>query len=1270
MALGSCFFQLNLDLLLLDRVHRGASLRAASYIRNGRDPTVLADLAAAEGGGEALGLRCMPMRWAPIPRLARRLIFAGGAPAPEVCLRLAQVWEAASRGSPRHLASAWLPEAPPWLEIFVLEAVAYRARELIAGRRAQEPAKFRAEVVEGMLEAAGEPPALLVRLVTCADPREWDGRDCRRLFTRLKDFAAALERHPQAVLEGLDLAAHVKVGNLELLAETGVPEPVSPQEPPPSAEPLGPAPPRDESVATRNRLIAERLAQLAADGAKSVRAAAQPLVLRDPDRYRPVVECLLTQGAAVQRSRAAHLLLAIAGDAARPLLEERLAADLAVSVKKTLRELLARPGELEDDGGRTADEPATASPAPPAVELPELEPPPLVAPVAAETRAALWDFLQAWNSSASDLYQQRTGAGRLFMSRPVLYTKTDLTKAVKALERARYKPKGNIHLLKRDFRFQSMPPFRDFLTRPEVEAIHAVRLLTMLGYVDPYRGFGQRILHLERLLIGPGFDLNFEHWRESHRLAGGRPFGLRELAAVFRTLGLDQEEIGWTRLRGKYWGQFRWQDEAIWPYFVESPELLEEALGTRASSRKIQSWERADLRTNAFEVLATLPALPPSLVPGLWDVALGEAKTLQPLAQSALEAIPGKEATLIEALAASRWTRRAAAAEWLGRLRYQPAREALLARWGKEKQEHTRGAVLQALEDLGEDVDRLLPRDGLLREAETNLAKGRGKALQWFPFELLPELAWHDGRPVAPPALEWLIVRAAKLGRPEPGPLLRRYVARLGTGDREVLGRFVLDAWIARDTRPMTRAEVEGVCRQRAAQIARWDRQRGEEEIFRDLLRFELGRPSGSAIAQKGILAVTAACGGSRLAPAVERYLKTWYGQRAAQCKALLHMLSWIDDPSALQLLLAVAARFRTAGIQREAERLGEQLAERRGWSLAELGDRTVPDAGFSWPAGGGPPAQSLDLGGGRVYTTVLDDDLEIVLENPGGRVVKALPGPRAGDDPEVVKAARKALAASRRQLKEAVRLQTQRLYEALCTERSWPFDDWRVYLAGHPILGRLCRRLVWTAAEGDQPGVTFRLLDDGELTAAGDEPVELAADAVVRLAHDLRVGPGEAAAWLEHFEDYEVAPLFRQLGTNVFTLDDEHRNLTELPAFEGYMIEAFTLRGAAGKLGWNRGEAQDGGWFGDYRKRFPTLGLDAVLLFTGNGLPEENVVVALRGLAFEAVSDEKETWRGAQPLRLRDVPRVLLSEAWNDLRLIGEQGSGYDPDWQKKCWW
>ena len=416
-------------------------------------------------------------------------------------------------------------------------------------------------------------------------------------------------------------------------------------------------------------------------------------------------------------------------------------------------------------------------------------------------------------------------------------------------------------------------------------------------------------------------------------------------------------------------------------------------------------------------------------------------------------------------------------------------------------------------------------------------------------------------------------------------------------------------------------------------------------------------QPAGSAIGSKGVLAVAAACAGERAADPVARFLKEWYGMRAAQGKALIAMLAWIDHPGATQLMLSVGSRFRTKSFQEEATRQAEALAERKGWSIGELADRTIPTAGFD-------ESGTIDLSyGDRTFSAVLVPDLSIELRSPEGKKIGSLPAPRQSDDEVQAKDAKKALAQAKKELKSIAQLQTARLYEALCTERSWQFDDWQRYLNRHPVVRHLTQRLAWVATTSEGTTV-FRPLDDGTLTNVDDDELKVPPDAMVAVAHDSLLDEATVRAWQQHLEDYEVVPLFQQFGKGTFTLPAADSGAKELTGFKGYLLEAFALRGRAGKLGYTRGTTEDGGWFYQYEKRFPTLGMSAVVEFTGNPLPEANRTVALTALKFHQVGPSSRT----SDLRLGDVPKVLLSEAYNDMRLMAADGSGFDPDWEKRA--
>jgi hypothetical protein len=116
----------------------------------------------------------------------------------------------------------------------------------------------------------------------------------------------------------------------------------------------------------------------------------------------------------------------------------------------------------------------------------------------------------------------------------------------------------------------------------------------------------------------------------------------------------------------------------------------------------------------------------------------------------------------------------------------------------------------------------------------------------------------------------------------------------------------------------------------------------------------------------------------------------------------------------------------------------------------------------------------------------------------------------------------------------------------------------------------------------------------------------------------------------------------------------------------KGWVTDAFTIRGAAAKLGYERGPALDGGFFNEYRKSFSSAGLAAVIEFTGNGLPEQNVPAALIALKFERAT---APGRYSGAVMLRDVPPVLLSECWNDYHGMAAKAK-FDAEWEKKSQW
>lgn len=102
----------------------------------------------------------------------------------------------------------------------------------------------------------------------------------------------------------------------------------------------------------------------------------------------------------------------------------------------------------------------------------------------------------------------------------------------------------------------------------------------------------------------------------------------------------------------------------------------------------------------------------------------------------------------------------------------------------------------------------------------------------------------------------------------------------------------------------------------------------------------------GSAIKDKGMLALIAGGDAQTLLGMIQPFMKKRY-ERRAQIEAMLQALANSDDPVAIQFLLSISRRYRTNSVQELARAQVSQIAARNGWTQDELADRTVQTAGL-----------------------------------------------------------------------------------------------------------------------------------------------------------------------------------------------------------------------------------------------------------------------------------------------------------------------------------
>ncbi len=627
---------------------------------------------------------------------------------------------------------------------------------------------------------------------------------------------------------------------------------------------------------------------------------------------------------------------------------------------------------------------------------------------------------------------------------------------------------------------------------------------------------------------------------------------------------------------------------------------------------------------------------------------------------------PRIAAELVPSLASGKAAERLAAAEWLRSLGDSSVVPALRKAIEKEKVDLVKQAQMAAVESFGGSLEEYLNPERLLADATKAMAKALPPALDWIDLQDLPTVRWADGSPVDQSIISWFMVGAVKSKSAEPSPLLRRYFGQMIEDDVQRFASSVLDLWIAHDLLGMTREQAEREVRADIAEIlagyAAYPQ--GWAHLIRTPAELEaqiptrvdylMSRPAGSAVPSRGLLGLAAAGGDVTLVERTVAYINKWRGERVSQCRALVQMLAWIDHPLATQAVLAISTRFRTKTIQAEATEQARLLAERQGWTLDQLADRTIPTGGFDNDG-------RLELSyGPRTFTAQLGDDLKVVLFNDdSAAAIKALPDARVDEDATLARAAKAELTVAKREAKQAIKIQPERLRQAMCLQRSWGVEEFRRDLIDHPIMRRLAARLVWSA---EAPGevTSFRPLTDATMLDLDDGSVELRDDAVIRVAHDLTVPPGEGPRWLTHFADYEVPPLFTQFGRP--KLPEQLPDVID--AFTGHMIGTFKLKRQMTKLGWRTGGSVGGGVVSSIVKLFPGADLQVVLEIAGMPAYAEDWTTALKSLYFLR-DGRRPALTNAVPLR--SLPPVLVAEIYNDVASIAAVGTGFDPDWEAK---
>jgi hypothetical protein len=325
-----------------------------------------------------------------------------------------------------------------------------------------------------------------------------------------------------------------------------------------------------------------------------------------------------------------------------------------------------------------------------------------------------------------------------------------------------------------------------------------------------------------------------------------------------------------------------------------------------------------------------------------------------------------------------------------------------------------------------------------------------------------------------------------------------------------------------------------------------------------------------------------------RLAELVEPWSSSGRYGRAVTALRVLGRLGSDDALSAVQ---RISTKAKSRPLRKEAGRQLAEIAERRGLSAEQLGDRLAP---------------------------------EVDPDAPGDR--------------------------TKRQLSALVKAEAKRLELALVAGRRWEADEFARVVVGHPLLRWLARRLVWAACDEGGSTTLFRVAEDRTFADASDSMVQLAAACQVRLVHPLEVEAAERRRWSSLLADYELDPPFPQMEREVFAATDEERAAKSIERHAGRKATARKVLGLESR-GWSR--LADGKDIMSFVKPLPFLDAEAVLPLDPGLFAGDLTVMGDQTLGAVAVQRCGSSGDPADCLTMAEAGPVVFSELVRDLESL-----------------
>jgi hypothetical protein len=339
--------------------------------------------------------------------------------------------------------------------------------------------------------------------------------------------------------------------------------------------------------------------------------------------------------------------------------------------------------------------------------------------------------------------------------------------------------------------------------------------------------------------------------------------------------------------------------------------------------------------------------------------------------------------------------------------------------------------------------------------------------------------------------------------------------------------------------------------------------------------------------------------------------------------------------------------------------------AERAGIGRDDLEDIAVSDYGLN--ANG---MRSEKIGDCTVELVLRpgSGEVELGFKNAAGKPAKSPPAKLKQDHASDLKAIKRTAA----DMQEMLMAQRLRIEQFFFNERKMGYAHWSEHLIGHPLLGAIAKRLIWSFESNGSK--TQGIWHNDEIVGWNNEPVPgLGESTAVQLWHPLQSDAQTILSWRCWLEDHHVVQPFKQAHREVYILTPaEEQTETYSNRFAAHVIRQHQFASLCRERGWQyrlMGSGFDGG-------NVPTLHVpgrsisaefwvDLPEVRAGGDPRQGTEQISGSGINLYLLTDQVRFGRNGQPVRLAEIPPVVFSEIMRDVDLfVGVTSIGNDPTW------